>query len=362
MASPGGKPDASGVRSRLAALALAAAGVAFALILAELLVRALEAEPPPSPRPPSTPAQSPVLTTLGEIYNRKNVRGYWRGVFVRTNRYTLRGPDYASQPPPGVFRIAIGGDSFVMGLGVDEADTYPMQLEARLAGEGRALRPQVLNVGLSGVNLSQAVSRLGEAAKVYHPDLLVLGVTTNDIEGRHYRRSLDWEVEKAIHASRHRFDAAPFHLLRRIWPRWISLREGFSPTPGSYLHELLANYFENEPAWQDWLLGLDRFAAIAEAHGVCGVVFLHTSLGELGWLHPERRIYDRVEAAARERGLAVARSFPYFRGLRAADLWVNAFDLHPNARGNAILARALHDGLRALPESCWRADRGGAQP
>ena len=61
---------------------------------------------------------------------------------------TLRGPEYASRPPPGVFRIAIGGDSFVMGLGVDEADTYPMQLERLLAADQRALRPQVLNVGL----------------------------------------------------------------------------------------------------------------------------------------------------------------------------------------------------------------------
>ena len=360
--SPGNEPRASRAGGRLAALALGLAGVAFALVLAELLARALDSAPPAPVRPPPAASQTPVLTSLGEIYNRKNVRGYWRGVFVRTNRYTLRGPDYARRPPPGVFRIAIGGDSFVMGLGVEESETYPMQTERELAADARAQQPQVLNVGLSGVNINQAVSRLGEAAKIYHPDLLVYGFTTNDIEGRHYARSVSGDVEKAIHASRHRFDDSPSRLLRLLWPRWISLRERLAPTPGSYLHELLANYFENEAAWQDLLLGLDRFAAVAEAQGVCGVVFMHTSLGELGWLHPERRIYDRVEAAARERGLAVAQSFPYFRGRRAAELWVNPFDRHPNAQGNAILARALHDGLGALPESCWRPARSDAQP
>jgi hypothetical protein len=53
----------------------------------------------------------PVLQRLSEIYNRSNVRGYWRGVFVRTNSLTLRGPEYASRPPVDAFRIAIGGDS-----------------------------------------------------------------------------------------------------------------------------------------------------------------------------------------------------------------------------------------------------------
>jgi lysophospholipase L1-like esterase len=346
---------ASPRRQRFLTLALVAFAFAFALGVAELLARGLASAPsaPPSAAAPSK-TDHPVLQRLSEIYNRKNVRGYWRGVFVRTNRFTLRGPDYASWPGAGVFRIAIGGDSFTMGLGVEEADTYPMQLERLLAADASAPTPQVLNVGLSGINLTQAVSRLAAAAGAYHPDLLVLGLTTNDIEGRYYRALRNGDVEKAVDASRKRFDASASQLLRLLWPRWISLREWVRPTPGSYLAELDFNYFENEAAWNDVLLGLDRFAALAKQDGVCGHVLIHTSLGELGWLHPEQRIHAKLEAAARERGLTVTQSFPYFRGRRAAELWVRAFDQHPNREGNALLARALYDGLHALPEDCWR--------
>jgi hypothetical protein len=61
-----------------------------------------------------------------------------------------------------------------------------------------------------------------------------------------------------------------------------------------------------------------------------------------------------VAAAARERGLAVTESFAHFSGRYDRALWVNAFDVHPNADAHAILAGALHEGLQRLPASCWR--------
>jgi lysophospholipase L1-like esterase len=343
---------------RFATLLLPVVSVALVLVAAELLARATDPAPArPAPHPPAPAGDDvPVLESLGEIYNRRNVRGTWRGVFVRTNSFSLRGPEYTRTPPPGVFRIAIGGDSFTMGLGVDEADTYPAQLERLLADDGRPPPVQVINAGLSGININNAVGRLGQAAELYHPHLLVLGFTSNDIEGRHYRKLASGAVDAAIDAARWRFKRSQSHLLRRLWPRWVSLREALSPSPGSYLDELETNYFENPAAWDDVRLGLDRLAQLARERGRCAHLLLHTSLGELGWIHPERRIYERVAAAARERGVSVTESFPYFRGRRAASLWVRPGDPHPNAAGNAILARALRDGLRALPPTCWRLE------
>jgi lysophospholipase L1-like esterase len=345
---------------RLAAPALAVVGVAAVLAAAELFLRATAPDthaPGLRPRDPPDDA-APVLTKLAEIYNQKHVRGWWRGVFVRTNSRTLRGPEYASRPAPGVFRIAIGGDSVTMGLGVDEADTYPAQLERLLAEDGRGPPVEVINAGLSGINVNYAVSRLSDVARHYHPQLLVLGFTSNDIEGRYYRPLATGEADAALEAARMRFADAPSHLLRALWPRGVSLREQLWPTPGTYVQELAYNYFENPQAWQNLRNGLERLARLTRGRGVCGHVLIHTSLGELGWLHPERRIYAAVEAAAREFGLGVTQSFPQFRGSHAPSLWVNAYDHHPNALGNALLARALRDGLRTLPEACWDLGNG----
>jgi len=40
-------------------------------------------------------------------------------------------------------------------------------------------------------------------------------------------------------------------------------------------------------------------------------------------------------------------------------LWVNAYDVHPNAKGHAIFAEVLRAGLATLPGECWhtRAER-----
>ena len=76
-------------------------------------------------------------------------------------------------------------------------------------------------------------------------------------------------------------------------------------------------------------------------------------LDDLGPQHPERAIYERVEQAAKRRGLGVTQSFPYFEGRSAESLWVSRFDPHPNVKGHTVLAEALYAGLQKLPEQCW---------
>jgi len=76
-------------------------------------------------------------------------------------------------------------------------------------------------------------------------------------------------------------------------------------------------------------------------------------------MHPFRNIYAKVGEAAAARGLTVTQSFPSFRGHDVRTVTISADDTHPNPLGHEILARALLEGLRALPARCW-ASRGGA--
>ena len=68
---------------------------------------------------------------------------------------------------------------------------------------------------------------------------------------------------------------------------------------------------------------------------------------------------EQVEAAARERGFTVTQTFPFFEGRDPTQLRLSYFDSHPNADGHEILATALLQGLRELPERCWAAGPGG---
>jgi len=277
-----------------------------------------------------------------------NVRGLASGALFETNSAGFRGGERTLAKPPGVFRIAIVGDSIAMGMGVVEAETYAARLERSLAAAHPERRFEVLNFGLSGLNAWSVVERLGRLARPYDPDLIVYGYTLNDIEGPAYRRSVDFAfVDPRTHAG------SPLTLWRLLGPRFASLRELVWAPRGSYSFELDDNYFRNPEAWQRVLEAFDRVRDLANERGICAVVFVHTRLYWLSRLHPYGRHYAAVVTAARERGLAAIESFPAFRGESAQTLWIAPLDPHPNARGHEILAGALAAGLEALPPSCW---------
>jgi acyl-CoA thioesterase-1 len=69
------------------------------------------------------------------------------------------------------------GDSLTAGLGLDERDAWPAQLERRLRADG--YRWKVINAGISGETSSGARARLDWVLKL-KPDILVLETGAND--------------------------------------------------------------------------------------------------------------------------------------------------------------------------------------
>jgi lysophospholipase L1-like esterase len=81
-------------------------------------------------------------------------------------------------------------------------------------------------------------------------------------------------------------------------------------------------------------------------------VLIHTKMAQFGPFHPFEPIYDRVEAAARERRMTATQSYPAFRWRSASDLRISPLDDHPNDEGHRVLAEVLFDGLKQLPPHC----------
>ena len=108
----------------------------------------------------------------------------WQGIPVEINSHGLRGPETTYEKPPATFRILNLGDSIVMGWGVREEDTYGRRLEAILNEESGDSRFEVINAGVPGWNLENALAYLQAEGLKYKPDLILLGLTlTNDIKG-----------------------------------------------------------------------------------------------------------------------------------------------------------------------------------
>ena len=324
---------------------LALGGFALALVAGELAARALWQPPQPAaPEIPEAWRALPDLRTKGELAQ-PNLRARNVGALYETNSAGFRGPERTREKPPGVFRIALIGDSFAMGWNVLEADTYAARLERAFAAQGAPV--EVLNFGLAGLDAVEVVERFHRLALGYDPDLVIYGFTVNDLENEHYRRSapLLGDVHRALMAS-------PSYLWRVLAPRIGSLREVLYAPYGTPLYELNDNWFHNPEAWQTALAALDRLAATAQARGDCALLLIHPQLHYLNALHPYHPFYDAIERAARERGFFTVRAVDDFLGRKDRSLWAAQDDPHPGPEAHAMLAARLLRELSALPERC----------
>lgn len=94
----------------------------------------------------------------------------------RANQRGLRADrEYQEAPPAGVVRVAAFGDSFTHGDGVPNAAAWP----ARLGGLGARL--EVLNFGVPGYGLDQALLRYRLEGRAYRPGLVLIGFMTENI-------------------------------------------------------------------------------------------------------------------------------------------------------------------------------------
>lgn len=70
------------------------------------------------------------------------------------------------------------GDSLTAGLGVDETQAYPAQLENKLIADGYDLK--VVNAGISGETSSGTLSRINWVIAALKPDIVILVTGAND--------------------------------------------------------------------------------------------------------------------------------------------------------------------------------------
>jgi len=260
------------------------------------------------------------------------------GVRVTTNAQGMRDGPVAEPKPANEYRIMVLGDSFTMGWGTPQDQTFVSQLERRLNAwddappDGRHYR--VLNLGVGNYNTSQEVALFRSIGMALQPDLLVLAYFINDAEPL-VRKRTPWLV-------RHSYLAAMVASRIRRLP--------FGPSPLKDYATFYRNlYRPQQQGWQATQNALQDLAADARRLGVPALVVLIPELHDLKPPYAFSDINDLVTQAGRRAGLEVFDLFPAFSGRSPeASLWVTAEDAHPNAAAHAIIADAV---LRALVDA-----------
>ena len=95
-------------------------------------------------------------------------------VSVRINQKGLRGHEYPYEREEGKKRVLVLGDSFVWGYGVEQNQIFTEQMENSLSDV------EVINAGVSGYSTDQELLWLKSEGIKYHPDLVILVVSSDD--------------------------------------------------------------------------------------------------------------------------------------------------------------------------------------
>jgi len=105
-------------------------------------------------------------------------------ISYKFNAFGCRGRDYDIPKRKGTKRILLLGDSFTMGVGVREEDTFSTQLESLLNIEKNSsdseINYEVINCGISGLGTKEERSFYELFGKKYEPDLILLVMVWND--------------------------------------------------------------------------------------------------------------------------------------------------------------------------------------
>ena len=89
-------------------------------------------------------------------------------------RVVTRETTYGEIAPPGVWRVALFGDSYTNGAEVKDDETWGVKAEAEL--QRRDVPVQVLNFGVNGYGMDQAFLRWRYTGRTFHPDVVVFGL------------------------------------------------------------------------------------------------------------------------------------------------------------------------------------------
>ena len=142
------------------------------VVLAEFLGRLAAPQVTMFPRYVTSTDYEIEMAPGAEIRHR---RGRMWTFTYRTNEIGRRGPYVPPDQLTGKAVVAVLGDSFSFGIGVEDDQVFSAQL-GRLLGGGW----YVLNGGMSGWGIDSEIKWYSEVGKPYHPEAVVLQFTGND--------------------------------------------------------------------------------------------------------------------------------------------------------------------------------------
>lgn len=265
--------------------------------------------------------------------------GETRGMTIHVNADGMRDRDPLPNDTPGLFRIAVLGDSLAFGYGVAQDATFPVVLEDLLNGSELAAerRFDTLNFGVSGYSTLEEAAVLNGRALDWNPRLIVVAYCLNDPEvapvqmlQAHFAKTRWWQ-----HSALLRYLAYRLHV-----------RDVTKLGHGNYMKYLHA---PDGPRWPTVVEGFEQIRAAAASRDIPVLLLIQPMMTFDAWEgYAYGAEHEQVAAAGRAAGFEVLDLLPAYRRHDILSLRVDEDDSHPNALAHRIAAEELAKKLAEM--------------
>lgn len=305
-------------------------------------------------------------------------------ITMRSNARGFRGPDRG--PKGDAFRILALGDSFTFGWGVEQDETFEVQMERLQAATNEAggePELEVINAGVPGYNLYQSVLSLEKKGWKLEPDVVLFGAfVQNDFSDN--RSTAEWIARKKsgvrqkkdksalvawleAHSQAYVFLRAKYMASYRLRRTWYKLTRPFKPEKERYRYRNLLVFREPVPEEmaQEWRLSEELLLRLRDDVRARGkrllMVLFPPELQaktdrwkrDIGRLDMEKASFDvekpnkRLRAFCRENGIPFLDLLSTFRGVvESGQTLYLPTDHHWNVDGHRLAAQTILADLR----------------
>jgi lysophospholipase L1-like esterase len=247
------------------------------------------------------------------------------GVDVEINSRGFRDVEHPLQKPAGTNRIALLGDSITFGWGVPYGQRFS-ELIARRWNEPAPGKFELICTGHGNYNSRQEYSILKDYLANDQLDGVIQFWYINDAEPLPHHRDAPWYSH--------------FYTAIFVWSKTDLLERRLGGRQ-NYVDYYRGLYQEGAPGLADFKLALAETGAWTRERKIPWVFVVMPEFHQFGDDNPFVDVYDYAKRAAADAGAIVVDVTGDFKGEDPRTIWVAPNDVHPNAKGHAIIADAI---------------------
>lgn len=265
---------------------------------------------------------SPHLEIMYEL--KPNADIYYMTVRFKTNSQGLRDKEYSIAKPKNTFRVAVLGDSFTMGSGVDIENVFHSIIENRLNTESNGITYEFINFGVSGYDPTHYLATIKYKALEYSPELILFCQSAPFEE--FYPRKYFQHIYKIKPKSYAFFESFFWKMVENI------IKSMKVKSPPAYIE---ASIQKTENVFAE-LKQISKNINIP----ICVVILQnhHNSF--------QHANINRLKKLASKYDLYVTDTSEAFKNMQLSQYVISKIDQHPNAKANKIFARVIYSYLK----------------